>query len=125
MVLAAQHAASLREALPFPMLGLEPVGFISSESDTCQAIYSYDYFQRDSRPVFHEPLTVEMLRRLEVTDIFVCDSTIPEFGLRQVREIAQAANCALSLVDDREITGQQMSDQNLGNGRPVRRYNRT
>lgn len=90
-------------ALHSPMLGLEPVGFISSESDTCQAIYSYDYFQRDSRPVFHEPLTVDMLRRLGITDIFVCDSTIPEFGLRQVREIAQAANCALSLVDDQEI----------------------
>lgn len=90
-------------ALHSPMLGIEPVGFIGSESDTCQAIYSYDYFQRDSRPVFHEALTVEMLRRLEITDVFVCDSTIPEFGLKQMREIAQAANCALSLVDDQEI----------------------
>lgn len=90
-------------ALHSPMLGIEPVGFIGSESDTCQAIYSYDYFQRDSRPVFHEPLSVEMLKRLEVTDIFVCDSSIPEFGLKQMREIAQAANCALSLVDDQEI----------------------
>ena len=90
-------------ALHSPMLGIEPVGFIGSESEHSDAIYSYDYFQRDSRPIFHEPLSVEMLTRLKIKDIYVCDSSIPDHGLRSMREVAQAANCTLSLVDDQEI----------------------
>jgi exopolysaccharide biosynthesis polyprenyl glycosylphosphotransferase len=90
-------------ALHSPMLGIDPVGFIASDSEHGDAIYSYDYFQRDSRPIFHESLSVEMLTRLRVQDIFVCDSSIPDHGLRQIREVAQAANCTLSLVDDQEI----------------------
>jgi exopolysaccharide biosynthesis polyprenyl glycosylphosphotransferase len=90
-------------ALHSPMLGIDPVGFIGSESERGNAIYSYDYFQRDSRPIFHEPLSVDMLTRLNIKDIYVCDSNISDHGLKTVREIAQAANCTLSLVDDQEI----------------------
>ena len=90
-------------ALHSPMLAMEPVGFIASESDRGDAIYSLDYFQRDSRPIFHEPLSIDMLRRLKVTDIFVCDSNISEHGLKQIRELAQSASCTVSLVDDQEI----------------------
>ncbi len=90
-------------ALHSPMLGIEPVGFVDSGNESGEAIYSYDYFQRDARPIFHEPLSVELLRRLDVQDIFVCDSSISDHGLKQIREIAQAANCSLSLVDDQEI----------------------
>ena len=90
-------------ALHSPMLGIDPVGFIASDSERNEAIYSYDYFQRDSRPIFHEPLSVEMLTRLKIKDLFVCDSSIPDYMLRQIRETAQAANCTLSLVDDQEI----------------------
>jgi exopolysaccharide biosynthesis polyprenyl glycosylphosphotransferase len=90
-------------ALHSPMLGIDPVGFVGSANDTGETIFSYDYFQRDSRPVFREPFTVEMLRRLEIQDIYVCDSNISDHSLKQIREIAQAANCSLSLVDDQEI----------------------
>ena len=90
-------------ALHSPMLGIEPVGFIASESEHGDAIYSYDYFQRDSRPIFHEPLSIEMLTRLKIKDIFVCDSSIPDHALKTIREIAHSANCTLSLVDDQEI----------------------
>ena len=90
-------------ALHSPMLAIEPVGFVASEREHGDFIYSYDYFQRDSRPIFHEPLTVEMLTRLKIKDIFVCDSSISDHGLKVLREIAQAANCTLSLVDDQEI----------------------
>lgn len=90
-------------ALHSPMLGIDPVGFIGSDSERSDAIYSYDYFQRDSRPIFHEPLSVEMLTRLNIKDIYVCDSSVSDHGLKTVREIAQAANCTLSLVDDQEI----------------------
>lgn len=86
-----------------PMLGIEPVGFVGSESERGDSIYSLDYFQRDSRPIFHERVSIEMLRRLKVTDIFVCDSSVPEHGMKQIREIAQSANCTVSLVDDQEI----------------------
>ena len=85
------------------MLGIDPVGFIGSESEHSDAIYSYDYFQRDSRPIFNESLSVEMLTRFKVKDIYVCDSSVSDHGLKTVREIAQAANCTLSLVDDQEI----------------------
>ncbi len=90
-------------ALHSPMLGIEPVGFVSSSNETANAIYSYDYFQRDARPVFREPLSKEMLKRLDVQEIFVCDSSVSDHELKQIREIAQAANCTLSLVDDQEI----------------------
>jgi exopolysaccharide biosynthesis polyprenyl glycosylphosphotransferase len=90
-------------ALHSPRLGIDPVGFVASDSEHSDAIYSYDYFQRDSRPIFHEPLSVEMLTRLEIKDLFVCDSNIPDYALRQIREMAQTADCTLSLVDDQEI----------------------
>jgi exopolysaccharide biosynthesis polyprenyl glycosylphosphotransferase len=90
-------------ALHSPMLGIDPVGFVASTNESGSAIFSYDYFQRDSRPVFHENFSVEMLRRLDIQDIYVCDSNISDHGLKQIREIAQAANCSLSLVDDQEI----------------------
>ena len=90
-------------ALHSPMLGIEPVGFIGSANEAGDAIYSYDYFQRDSRPIFHEPFTLELLKRLDVQDVFVCDSSISDHGIKQLREIAQSANCSLSLVDDQEI----------------------
>ena len=90
-------------ALHSPMLGIVPVGFVGQQSENGEEIYSYDYFQRDSRPIFHEPLSVEMLNRLRVQDIFVCDSSISDHAIKQIREIAQAANCSMSLVDDQEI----------------------
>jgi exopolysaccharide biosynthesis polyprenyl glycosylphosphotransferase len=90
-------------ALHSPMLGIEPVGFVGGGNESGDAIYSYDYFQRDSRPIFRESLSVEMLKRLNIQDIYVCDSNISDHGLKQIREIAQAANCSLSLVDDQEI----------------------
>lgn len=90
-------------ALHSPMLGIEPVGFVGSPNENGDAIYSYDYFQRDSRPIFRESLSVEMLKRLNVQDIYVCDSSISDHALKQIRETAQAANCTLSLVDDQEI----------------------
>ncbi|MGC1424025.1 MAG: exopolysaccharide biosynthesis polyprenyl glycosylphosphotransferase [Terracidiphilus sp.] len=90
-------------ALHSPMLGIEPVGFVASESEHSDAIYSYDYFQRDSRPIFHEALSVEMLTRLKIKDVFVCDSSISDHALKTLREVAQSANCTLSLVDDQEI----------------------
>jgi lipopolysaccharide/colanic/teichoic acid biosynthesis glycosyltransferase len=44
-----------------------------------------------------------MLTRLNIKDIYVCDSSVSDHGLKTMREIAQAANCTLSLVDDQEI----------------------
>jgi exopolysaccharide biosynthesis polyprenyl glycosylphosphotransferase len=90
-------------ALHSPMLGIEPVGFVGPENENAATIYSYDYFQRDSRPIFHEPLSVEMLNRLRIQDIYICDSGISDHATKQIREIAQAANCSISLVDDQEI----------------------
>jgi lipopolysaccharide/colanic/teichoic acid biosynthesis glycosyltransferase len=44
-----------------------------------------------------------MLERLKIEDIFVCDPDISEHDLKTMREIAQAANCSISVVDDQEI----------------------
>src|ERR1035438_5920297 len=95
-------------ALHSPMLGIDPVGFVGSMSEPNAEIYSNDYFQRDSRPIFRESLSVELLKRLEIKDVYVCDTSITDFGLKQVREIVQAANCSLSLVDDQEILANSM-----------------
>jgi len=85
------------------MLGIDPVGFVGAEKEASEFIYSNDYSQRDSRPIFREALSVEMLKKMEIKEIFICDPDISEHGLKRVREIAQGANCSISLVDDREI----------------------
>ena len=95
-------------ALHSPMLGIDPVGFVGNSTEANSEIFCNDYFQRDSRPIFRESLSVEMLKRLEIQDVYVCDTSITDFGLKQVREIAQAANCSLSLVDDQEILANSM-----------------
>jgi exopolysaccharide biosynthesis polyprenyl glycosylphosphotransferase len=95
-------------ALHSPMLGIEPVGFVGSASEGADAIYSNDYSQRDSRPIFHEPLSAEMLKRMAIQDIFVCDPNISDHDLNRVREIAQGANCSLSLVDNQGILANRM-----------------
>jgi exopolysaccharide biosynthesis polyprenyl glycosylphosphotransferase len=95
-------------ALHSPMLGIDPVGFVGSASEVASAIYSNDYFKRDSRPIFHEALSVEMLSRMAIRDIFICDPDISDHELNDVREIAEAAKCSLSLVDDQEILANSM-----------------
>lgn len=95
-------------ALHSPMLGIDPVGFVGGMNESNAEIYSNDYFQRDSRPIFRESLSVELLKRLEIKDVYVCDTSITDFGLKQVREIVQAASCSLSLVDDQEILANSM-----------------
>ncbi len=89
-------------ALHSPMLGIDPIGFVGSPHEVGEEIYSNDYFQRDSRPVFREMLSVEMLRRLSVKEVAVCDA-LPESELNLVREVTQAASCSLSLVNNQEV----------------------
>ena len=89
-------------ALHSPMLGIDPVGFVGKPHEIAEEIYSNDYFQRDSRPVIREPFSVEMLRRMSIEEVAVCE-TLPESELNRVREIAQAANCSLSLVNNQEV----------------------
>lgn len=94
-------------ALHSPMLGICPVGFIGNPHEVVDEIYSNDYFERDSRPVFREPLSVDMLRRMGIEEIAVCDA-IPELELNSVREITQAANCSLSLVNNQDVLTSRM-----------------
>jgi exopolysaccharide biosynthesis polyprenyl glycosylphosphotransferase len=90
-------------ALHSPMLGIDPVGFVGSATAVAPAIYSNDYFKRDSRPIFQEALSIEMLNRMAIEEIFICDPDISDHDLSEVREIAEEAKCSLSLVDDQEI----------------------
>ena len=89
-------------ALHSPMLGIDPVGFVGNALEIAEEIYSNDYFQRDSRPVLHEPLSVDMLRRMSIREVAVCDA-LPESELNRIREVTQAANCSLSLVNNQEV----------------------
>jgi exopolysaccharide biosynthesis polyprenyl glycosylphosphotransferase len=98
----------LTVALQSPMLGIDPVGFLGGASEANESIFSNDYSQNDSRPIFHELVSVEMLKRMAIQDIFVCDNTISKHRLDQVRVIAQEANCSLSQVDDQEILANTM-----------------
>jgi exopolysaccharide biosynthesis polyprenyl glycosylphosphotransferase len=95
-------------ALNSPMLGIDPVGFVGRMDEAGNQIYSNDYFQRDSRPIFHEQLSVDLLNRLAIQDIFICDPNISDHEIKQAREIAQMANCSLSLVDNREVLASRM-----------------
>lgn len=90
-------------AVHSPKLGLDPIGFVASEGENSYCIFSNDYYQRDSKPVFHEPVTAAMLKRLAVQDIFVCDPEISDRNLAGVREAAREANCSISLVGNREV----------------------
>ena len=90
-------------ALHSPWLGIEPVGFVESGAETSDAIYSNDYYHRNLKPVFHEPLSVDLLQKLQVKDLFVCDPEISDQDLARVREVAEEAECSISLVDNQEI----------------------
>ena len=90
-------------ALHSPQLGIDPVGFLASEGETSDVIFSNDYFQRNSRPVFHQPLSTELLNELEINDIVICDPSISDRALARAKEVAQEANCSFSLVDNHEI----------------------
>ena len=90
-------------ALHSPQLGIDPVGFLASEGETSDVIFSNDYFQRNSRPVFHQPLSIELLEELEINDIVICDPSISDRSLARAKEVAQEANCSFSLVDNHEI----------------------
>jgi exopolysaccharide biosynthesis polyprenyl glycosylphosphotransferase len=94
-------------ALHSPVLGIDTVGFVGNGNEIVDAIFSNDYFQRDSRPVFREPLSLEMLKRLAIEELVVCD-TLSETELNRVRDVAQAANCALSIVNNQEILANRM-----------------
>ena len=85
-----------------PMLGIDPIAFAGNPHEIAEEIFSNDYFQRDSRPVTREPLSVDMLKRMSIQEIAVCDS-FPESELNHIREIAQASNCSLSLVNNQEV----------------------
>ena len=89
-------------ALHSPMLGIDPVGFVGNPHEIAEQIYSNDYFQRDARPVFREPLSLDLLRGLSIEEIAVCDA-LPESELNEIRDIAQAANCSLSLVNNQDV----------------------
>ncbi len=94
-------------ALHSPMLGIDPVGFAGFAHEIADEIFSNDYFQRDSRPVLHEEISVELLRRMSIEEVAVCD-TIPESELNRIREVTQAANCSLSLVNNQEVLTNRM-----------------
>src|SRR5579863_1279126 len=89
-------------ALHSPMLGIDPIAFVGNPHEISEEIFSNDYFQRDSRPVLREPLSIDMLRRMSIQEIAVCDS-LPDSELNCIREITQAANCSLSLVNNQEV----------------------
>jgi exopolysaccharide biosynthesis polyprenyl glycosylphosphotransferase len=94
-------------ALHSPMLGIDPVGFIGNPHELSDEIYSNDYFQRDSRPVFREQISCEMLRRLAIEEVVVCDS-LPDTELNLIREVTQSLNCSLSLVNNQEVLTNRM-----------------
>jgi exopolysaccharide biosynthesis polyprenyl glycosylphosphotransferase len=94
-------------ALHSPMLGIDPVGFVAHSHEINDEIYSNDYFQRDSRPVFREQLSGDMLRRMSIEEVAVCDA-IPETELNRVREATQSVNCSLSLVNNQEVLTNRM-----------------
>ncbi len=89
-------------ALQSPKLRIEPIGFLPSPGERSTRIFSNDYHHRHSKPVYNEPLSVGLLQRLAVDDIFICDPEISDSELAKAREIAQAANCTLSMVSHRE-----------------------
>jgi exopolysaccharide biosynthesis polyprenyl glycosylphosphotransferase len=90
-----------------PMLGIDPVAFIGNPHEAADEIYSNDYFQRDSRPVLREYISVDMLRLMSIEEIAVCDA-LTESELNRIREITQAANCSLSLVNNQEVLTNRM-----------------
>jgi exopolysaccharide biosynthesis polyprenyl glycosylphosphotransferase len=89
-------------ALHSPMLGIDTVGFLGNPHEIADEIFSNDYFQRDSRPVFRDQLSVDMLKEMSIQEVVVCDS-LNESELNRVRELTQSANCSLSLVNNQEV----------------------
>jgi exopolysaccharide biosynthesis polyprenyl glycosylphosphotransferase len=81
-----------------PHMGKIPIGFLDeSGADNRRVIYSHDYDLKHHLPVIPEPLSEDLLRSLDVQEIFV-PPTISQPRMNQLLTLASAAGVRVSLV---------------------------
>jgi exopolysaccharide biosynthesis polyprenyl glycosylphosphotransferase len=81
-----------------PQRGQIPVGFLDeSGAENRRVIYSHDYDLKHHLPVIFEPLTEDLLRSLDIQEIFV-PPTVSQAKMSQLLTLASATGVRVSLV---------------------------
>jgi exopolysaccharide biosynthesis polyprenyl glycosylphosphotransferase len=81
-----------------PHMGQIPVGFVDeSGAENRRVIYSHDYDLKHHLPVIPEPLSEQLLRSMDVQEIFV-PPTVSQPRMNQLLSLASAAGVRVSLV---------------------------
>jgi exopolysaccharide biosynthesis polyprenyl glycosylphosphotransferase len=81
-----------------PHLGQVPVGFLDESGfENRRVIYSHDYNLKDHAPVINQPLSEDLLRSLDVQEIFV-PPTVSQPRMNELLALATAAGVRVSLV---------------------------
>ncbi len=82
-----------------PDLQLSPVGFFEERpSDDTRVVYSHDYRFRDHAMVYRGQLDGPLLKRLNISEIFVADPTLSPHRLSEIAALSWQHNAPLSFV---------------------------
>ncbi len=81
-----------------PDFRLKPVAFLDEDRRDAKVIYSHDYRFRDHAPVYSGPLKSDLLLRLNVSEVFVADSSLSHERLRQIQFLASEQSIELAFV---------------------------
>ncbi len=82
-----------------PQLGLNPVAFVNqARKSEPSVIYSHDYRFTHNAPVFKRALSCEMLKELNIHEVFVADSATSDHQINELLTIAEHGSVSISFV---------------------------
>jgi exopolysaccharide biosynthesis polyprenyl glycosylphosphotransferase len=89
-----------------PDLRLQPVGFFEDqESEGSRVVYSHDYRFKDHATVYTGQLSLEFLRNLKISEIFMADSSLSPQKLAEISHLAAQHSAPLSFVAPVQVPG--------------------
>ena len=89
-----------------PDLRLRPVGFFEEqESDNHRVVYSHDYQFKQHAAVYSGQLSIDFLRSLNVSEIFMADSSLSPQKLAEISRLAAQHSAPLSFVAPVQVPG--------------------
>lgn len=89
-----------------PDLRLQPVAFFEEQrSDGPRIVYTHDYKFKDHAMVYSGQLDIEILQRLNISEIFMADPALTPTRLAEIAHVASQHNAALSFVAPIQVPG--------------------
>lgn len=87
-----------------PDLGLCPVAFLTEDqTEANQVIFSHDYHFRHSAPVLAESLSDDLLRRLQVAELYVSQATVSDTRLSELIAFAKLHAVPISFIGNKGV----------------------